>query len=186
MGAGIHGGFGSTLGSTYNFTPSQEESDSDLSPNIPQDIKEALSRLRHKGDYICEYGDKYSMKDVSIMSKVTRVEFAKLTIEKNTYIIRGDALGVVIPYSLLSRLKSKHGKLEFHSHPHNNDCIPSIDDCNMLRELKKVTGQSVSSIVTPNGMTSLFSENGVISVGTVSNKIDAKHKEALLKLFGGE
>ena len=32
---------------------------------------------------------------------------------------------------------------------------------------------------------STFDKSGVVEVGTISNKIDAKHKKALMDLFGG-
>ena len=37
-----------------------------------------------------------------------------------------------------------------------------------------------------NDRTSTFDENGVIATGTVSNTIDASHRQALLDLFGGK
>ena len=42
-----------------------------------------------------------------------------------------------------------------------------------------------SIIVTPNGRTSTFTEDGVVKVGTVSNKLNRSRKQALIKLFGG-
>lgn len=186
MGAGIHGGFGNTLGSTYGNSNSTEETYADRGIDIPDNLKSALSIMRNKGDYITTEADSFSMKDVSIMSKESGVEFAKVTVDGKTYIIRGDKSGTVIPNSLLSKIKSGSGKLEFHSHPHNDDCIPSQSDMNLMKTLRKSTGQRVSTIVTPNGRTSTFDENGVISTGTVSNTIDESHRQALLKLFGGK
>ena len=86
----------------------------------------------------------------------------------------------------MSKIKSGSGKLEFHSHPHNDDCIPSQSDMNLMKTLRKSSGQRVSTIVTPNGRTNTFDENGVISTGTVSNTIDESHRQAPLKLFGGK
>ena len=83
-------------------------------------------------------------------------------------------------------MKSGTGKLEFHSHPHNDDCIPSYADMKLMKILRKYTGQRCSMIVTPNGRTSTFDENGVTATGTVSNTIDASHRQALLDLFGGK
>ena len=186
MGAGFHGGFGNTLGSTFGNSSSSEESYSDRGIDIPDNLKSALSKLKDKGDYIVTDTGTFSMKDVSIMSKEAGVEFAKVLVEDKAYIIRGDKSGTVIPETLLKKMKKGSGKLEFHSHPHNDDCIPSLADMNLMKKLKKSTGQNVSTIVTPNGKTSTFNENGVIALGTVSNTIDAAHQQALLKLFGGE
>ena len=55
----------------------------------------------------------------------------------------------------------------------------------MIKKLSKYTGQKESVIVTPNGRTTTFSEDGVISMGTIPNKIDADRQKALLELFGG-
>lgn len=52
------------------------------------------------------------------------------------------------------------------------------------RKLSIATGQKSSVIVTPNGRTSTFTEDGVVNVGTVSNKLDRSHKQALIRLFG--
>ena len=186
MGAGIHGGFGNTLGSTYGNSNSSEETYSDRGIDIPDNLKSALSQMKNKGDYITTDGDSFSMKDVSIMSKESGVEFAKISVDGKTYIIRGDKSGADIPDSLLSKMESGKGTLEFHSHPHNDDCIPSQADMNLMKSLRKSTGQRTSTIVTPNGKTCTFNENGVISTGTVSNIIDESHRQALLKLFGGK
>ena len=185
MGTGIHGGFGGTLGSTYANGSSLEENYADRGIEIPDNLKNALSKMKNKGDYIVTSGDSFSMKDISIMSKESGVEFAKVTVDGKTFLIRGDRTGATIPNSLLERMKSGSGKLEFHSHPHNDDCIPSYADMKLMKILRKYTGQRSSMIVTPNGRTSTFDENGVITTGTVSNTIDASHRQALLDLFGG-
>ena len=83
-------------------------------------------------------------------------------------------------------MKKNGGTWDFHSHPHNDDCIPSDSDKKLIKKLSEYTGQKGSIIVTPNGKTSTFGESGVISVGTVPNKIDADRQRALLELFGGK
>ena len=55
--------------------------------DIPDNLKSALSKMRNKGDYITTEADSFSMKDVSIMSKESGVEFAKVTVDGKTYII---------------------------------------------------------------------------------------------------
>lgn len=186
MGAGIHGGFGNTLGSTYGDSNSTEETYSDRGIDIPENLKSALSKMKCKGDYIIAGAESFSMKDVSIMSKESGVEFAKISVDGRTYIIRGDKTGTVIPDNLLSKMKSGSGKLEFHSHPHDDDCIPSAADRNIMKTLRQSTGQIISTIVTPNGKTSTFNEHGVVSTGTVQNRIDDNLKKIYLEMFGGK
>lgn len=187
MGTGYHGGFGNTLGSTYGNSSTSEESYGDRGIEIPDHLKSALSKMERKGDYITTTdSNSFSMKDISIMSKEAGVEFAKVSINGKSYIIRGDKSGTVIPNSLMTKLKSGTGKLEFHSHPHNNDCVPSPSDMKLMKELHKRTGQRVSTIVTPNGRTSTFDEHGVISTGTVSNTIDKNLRDTYIKMFGGK
>ena len=55
----------------------------------------------------------------------------------------------------------------------------------MMRKLRQTTGQRESSIVTPNGRTTLFDENGVIETGTVPSTLDDARRRALIELFGG-
>lgn len=75
------------------------------------------------------------------------------------------------------------GTLDFHSHPYDNDCVPSIDDRTTLSKLNSLTGQSTSQIVTPNGRTITFNKHGVVSTGTFPNIIDDSLKKAYLELW---
>ena len=159
---------------------------SDRGIEIPEYIKKAIKQLKFKGDYISDSKDKYSSTDVSVLSKETGVEYAKVTIGKKCYIIRGDKNGTTIPESIIARMKRESGKLDFHSHPHDDDCIPSVADRNMIKHLEQTTGQKTSQIITPNGRTTLFNKEGVIQTGTVPNIIDDERKKALLKIFGGK
>lgn len=138
------------------------------------------------GDYVEGNRDDFSMTDVSIMSKESKVEFAKVTIGDRSYLIRGDSKGTVIPEHIMSEIKKSSGKLEFHSHPHNDDCIPSKSDRLLMHKLSILTGQKTSSIVTPNGKTSIFSEDGVVETGTVHMIIDIDMRKIYQKLFGGK
>ena len=187
MGAGIHGGFGATLGSTYDggTAGGGEQSYSDRGIEIPENVKSLLGKMSNKGDYATGKKSDFSMTDVSIMSKESRVEFAKVTIGDKSYLIRGDSRGTFIPDSIMSEIKKGSGRLEFHSHPHNDDCVPSKADRLLMHKLSRATGQKTSIIVTPNGKTAIFTEHGVAEIGTVSNKMDSAHKQALIKLFGG-
>lgn len=186
MGTGVHGGFGHTLGSTYGYNGATEETYADRGIEIPDHLKTALTQLQKKGDYLSTEPNSYSMKDVSIMSKESGVEFAKVNIDGRSYIIRGDKAGTTIPKALLKKMKSSSGTLEFHSHPHNDDCIPSSADMALMKTLRLSTGQTSSTIVTPNGRTSTFNEHGVISTGTVPNTIDDNLKRIYLEMFGGK
>lgn len=120
------------------------------------------------------------------MSKETGVEFASITIGGKSYLIRGDERGTVIPSTLLSKMKKGRGTLNFHSHPRNDDLIPSQADMKIMKVLSNVTGQKLSTIVTPNGRTSTFSEKGIVEISSVPNTINASYREALMKLFGGK
>ena len=122
-------------------------------------------------------------KDYYVMSKETGVEFAKVTIGDKTYLVRGDKNDAVVPESLLKKMARSGGTLDFHSHPHDNDCVPSGADREMVTILKSMTGQSTSQIVTPNGRTVTFNEHGVISTGSVPNLIDESLKQAYLDLW---
>jgi hypothetical protein len=82
-------------------------------------------------------------------------------------------------------MEKEGGTWDFHSHPHNDDCVPSKSDRLMMRKLRQTTGQRESSIVTPNGRTTLFDEHGVIETGTVSSTLDDARRRALMELFGG-
>ena len=176
---------GASVNSSYLTDSSDVESYSERGIDIPEHIKEHLSKLQHKGDYISGSSGEFNMTDVSVMSKETGVEFARVTIGRKTYLIRGDIGGTVIPNELLNEMKKHSGTLDFHSHPHNDDCVPSKSDRLMMRRLRQTTGQRESSIVTPNGRTTLFDEHGVIETGTVSSTLDDARRRALTELFGG-
>lgn len=183
MSKGYSGLFHGTLGTTHVNGTQNSPSYSDRGIEIPEHIKQTLSMLKDKGDMVSGSSDSYPMKDVSIMSKEAHVEFARVTIGNKTYLIRGDKNGVVIPDKLLKKMAQQGGNLDFHSHPHDNDCIPSIADRRILKHLKEATGQSSSQIVTPNGRTVTFNENGVLSINTIPNTINESLKKAYLDLW---
>ena len=79
-----------------------------------------------------------------------------------------------------------HVLVDFHSHPYDNDNVPSQDDYDVMASIYHEKKKKTSKIVTPNGRITVYSHRGVVEIGTVSNKIDDKHKKALLKLFGGK
>ena len=183
MSKGYSGLFHGTLGTTYVNGSQNGESYADRGIDIPEHIKKALSKLKKTGATVSGKIGSFSMKDVSIMSKETGVEFAHVTIGDKTYLIRGDKGGAVVPQHLMNKMSKHGGSLDFHSHPYDNDCVPSRADRKMIQKLHRITGQSTSQIVTPNGRTVTFNEHGVISTGTVPNLIDDNLKQAYLELW---
>lgn len=183
MSKGNSGLFHGTLGTTRINSTQETISYSDRNIEIPEHIKDALSKLKNAGDVLIDTPGKFSMMDASIMSKETGVEFAHLTIGNKSYLIRGTRNSTPIPNDLEEKLKREKGTLDFHSHPHDDDCIPSEGDKKKLEAFSKRTGQKTSKIVTPNGRTVLFDKNGVLSTGTVPNLIDESLKKALYDLW---
>lgn len=55
----------------------------------------------------------------------------------------------------------------------------------MMTRLSKITGQTTSKIVTPNGKVSVFLKDGVVEISRVSNSISKEYVEVLKRLFGG-
>ena len=104
MSKGYSGLFHGTLGTTYMNLSSLEKSYSDRGISLPDNIKNALSKLAKKGNFIKGSPDDFSMKNVGIMSKETGVEFARVTVGGETYLIRGDERGTDIPPLLLSKM----------------------------------------------------------------------------------
>ena len=127
----------------------------------------------------------FSATDVSVLSKETGVEYAKVTIGNKAYLIRGDENGTDIPISIIEQIKNKNGVLEFHSHPFDDNLIASVSDRNMMTRLSKITGQTTSKIVTPNRKVSVFGKDGVVEISSVSNSISKEYAESLKQLFGG-
>lgn len=183
MSKGFSGHFSGTLGTTRANSSQKDISYSDRKLEIPENIKQMLSKLRKRGDRIIGTVNDFSMKDVSIMSKETGVEFARITIGEKTYLYRGDKNGVPLTYYFRHKIAVKGGSLDFHTHPYDDDCLPSRGDTEILKYFRKRTGQSTSQIVTPNGRTVTFSEHGVVSTGTVPNLIDESLKQAYLELW---
>ena len=164
----------------------KETSFSDRGIEIPKHIEEYLDNLKKKDDFII--GDLKSFKeaDVSVMSKETGVEFAKITVGEKTYLVRGNSSGTSIPNSILDEMAKKGGTLDFHTHPYNNDLIPSPADRQVLAKLEKMTGQCESKIVIPDNQVALFDKNGAKSIMNVEHTIDDEYAKALETLFGGD
>ena len=100
--------FHGTLGTTVSGLARPPESYSDRGVNIPAHIKAMIDKLPKTGDYIVGSTDDFTIQDVSIMSKETGVEFAKVTIGNKSYLIRGGKRGAVIPNELMDKHGTHH------------------------------------------------------------------------------
>lgn len=178
--------FHGTLGTTVSGKPQPLESYTNRGIAIPPHIQAMLDKLPNKGDYIKGGANDFDMRDVSVMSKETGVEFAKVTIANESYLIRGDKSETAIPDNLLQRMIRRGGSFDYHTHPHNDDLVPSWGDKELMKNLKSSTGQQSSMIVTPNGRTLIYNENGAISTGTVPNIINDELRKIYSTLFGGD
>ena len=172
------GFFHGTLGSSYLNSSKAPEKYSSRNIEVPGNVKSWMESLKRKGDVIESSLSDFSATDVSVLSKETGVEYAKVTIGNKAYLIRGDENGTDIPISIIEQIKNKNGVLEFHSHPFDDDLIASVSDRNMMTRLSKITGQTTSKIVTPNGKVSVFGKDGVIEISSVSNSISKEYAEA--------
>ena len=177
--------FHNTLGTTVSGIAQPPESYSDRGVKIPDHIRAMIDKLPNTGDYIIGSVDDFNIQEVSIMSKETGVEFAKVTVDNKSYLIRGGPRGAVIPKELIDRMSSHNSSFDFHSHPYDDDLIPSPEDISAFIDIKRRTGQKSSMIISPNGRKSSYNETGIISVGYVENIVDDEYKKALAKLFGG-
>ncbi|MCR4929398.1 MAG: hypothetical protein K5988_05320 [Lachnospiraceae bacterium] len=184
MSKGLSGHFHGTLGTSIN-NGEISTSYSDRKIEIPEQIKDYLSKLPRAGMYISGKKGSFPIKDVSIMSKETGVEFARVTIGSEEILIRGTKNGAVIPDKILNEMIKHKGTFDFHTHPFDNDNSPSRDDYDAMTAIYNATGQKTSQIATPNGKITTYSRHGVIEVGTVSNIIDDDMKDIYTKLFGG-
>ena len=177
----FHGTFGTSV---KNGVLSQPYSDRGI--ELPEHIKQTLSRLKKKGDTVSGDIGSFPIKDVSIMSKEAGVEFARVTMGGKEILFRGDEHGVEFSKSFLNRMRMEGGIFDFHSHPYDDDNSPSYDDCEMMESVYYATGQVTSKIVTPNGRITVYSRFGTIETGIVSNIIGDDMKEVYKKLFGGK
>jgi len=186
MGMKANGGFfHGTLGSTYVNGSNSSEKYSERNISLPDHIKDWMNSLKKKGDTIQSVASDFSMKDVSVLSKETGVEYAKVVIGDKSYLIRGDESGTSIPKDIIRQLRNNNGVLEFHTHPFNDDLVASISDRNLMKAISRITGQKTSKIVTPNGRVSEFGADGVVEISSVSNSISEDYAESLRLLFGG-
>lgn len=178
--------FHGTFGTSVSGLTQPLRSYSDRGIEIPENVRSMLEKLPKKGSFIKGSHKDFTIRDVSIMSKETGVEFAKVTIGDESYLIRGDQFGATIPPKIKRLMRQKHSSFDFHSHPHDDDLMPSQGDMALMRQLRRWTGQLTSTIVTPNGKTLIYNERGTICTGTVPNTINEDLRKMYISLFGGD
>ncbi|MCC8069229.1 MAG: phage minor capsid protein [Ruminococcus sp.] len=152
---------------------------------LPEKLQDYLKFLTKENDYIEGEKNEFPMKDLSSLSKETGVEFARITIKDKTYLIRGSSRGTNISNDMLESMKKYNGTLDYHSHPHDDDNVPSQSDLDVMALLENLTGQQESQIVTTNGKTTTYNKYGIVSIGTVDNTISDEDKKMFEELFGG-
>ena len=152
---------------------------------LPEKLQNYLRVLTNENDFIEGKKDDFIMKDLSSLSKETGVEFARVIIENKTYLMRGNSTGTNISNDMLENMKKYNGTLDYHSHPHDDDNVPSPSDLKVMSLLEDLTGQQESQIVTTNGKTTTYNKFGIVSVGTVDNTISDEDKKMFEELFGG-
>lgn len=84
---------------------------------------------------------------------------------------------------LLSFFPTKSSSFDYHSHPHNDDIIPSERDIKAIKKISLKTRQSSSMIITPNGKKSSYNGSGIMSVGTIEHTVNDDYKKALAQLL---
>lgn len=186
MSKGYSGLFTGTIGTTFNNYSRPEETYSDRNIELPENLRNMLKSMKQKGDYIEGNKNNFSEKEASIISKESGVEFAKITIGNKAFLIRGEKNGTTIPQALMDEIALNGGTLDFHTHPYNDDLIPSSSDKKIMSWLEAKSGQTTSKIITPNGLCMYYNKSGPVVGGTVQNLIDEDTKKLYKKLFGGK
>ena len=153
---------------------------------IPEKLTDILEKTPEVGNYCVV--DELSNNELRTLTQETGVEFAKVTISEDIYVIRGEERGIVIPESFVDEMRKRNGRLDAHCHPFIGDVIPSKADLKTISILEKETGQNTSEIISVDGMRSIYSKYGIISVETVTDNstLSEERKNAFLRLFGGE
>ena len=138
-----------------------------------------MEQLPADGAFISDKAGSYSMEDLQILTAETGVEYTMLTIDGQSYVIRGNDRGTSIPNELSELLYDKQGEFVCHSHPFVGDLNPSASDLNFIKSL---TWQTESAIIDPSGEMVTFDKHGVIERQTISTKKDDDYYQ---KMFGG-
>ncbi|MBQ8066754.1 MAG: hypothetical protein IJ201_00225 [Solobacterium sp.] len=154
--------------------------------SLPEKLTNILDKTPDTGSY-CVVSE-LTNNELRTLTQETGVEYAKITISEDVYVIRGKEKGIVIPNSFVDEMKAQNGRLDAHCHPFIGDVIPSEADLEALTLLEKETGQSTSEIISVDGMRSIYSKYGIISVETVTDNstLSEERKMDFLRLFGGE
>lgn len=146
---------------------------------VPENIKEYLNSLQEDGDSLT-LDSRPTIKDLSLLSRQTGVEFAALSVNGKNILIRGNSSATTISSTLFEELEKHKGTLNYHSHPFIGDIIPSKAD---LSVAKMMYWQDKFKIVSVDGITSLYNKNGIIETGTVENIILETDKSLFEELF---
>lgn len=146
---------------------------------IPENIQNYLNSLQKAGDSLA-LDSCPTIKDLSLLSRQTGVEFAVVTVNGKNILIRGTSSATIIPPTLFEELEKNKGVLNYHSHPYIGDIIPSEAD---LSVAKMMYWQDEFEIVSVDGITSVYNKNGIIETGTVENIILETDKSLFEELF---
>ena len=153
---------------------------------LPKELKSYLNELINEGDFIKRDKGTFSMSELSELSKESGVEYACVTVNDETFLIRGNENSTTIPQSIFEFAIQNGGTLDFHSHPHDGDCIPSISDIEVLGVFQKYTGQETSIIISTDNLMSEFDVHGVREMKSIPSKREGDYEKLLQELFGGE
>ena len=149
---------------------------------IPEKLTSILEKTPETGSY-CVVKE-LTNNELRTLTQETGVEFAKVSISDDVYVFRGKEKGIFIPDSFVDEMKKRNGRLDAHCHPFIGDVAPSKADIQTLVSLE----QETSEIISVDGLRSVYSKYGIISVETVTDNstLSEERKKAFLRLFGGE
>lgn len=154
--------------------------------SLPEEISSVIKKTEKSGDYAVV--NDFANKDLCVLTRETGVEYSKISIGEEVYVIRGEETGLTIPDDIIDLLSQSGGRFDAHCHPFVGDVIPSRADIQAIEKLEAITGQKTSEIYSVDGMHSTYSKHGIIQVTTSSdeNVLSEKDKRMLEKLFGEE
>lgn len=159
---------------------------SSLGIEIPEEVSGYLKKLESV-DYIEGEKCSFPISILPIMSREEDVEFAVVSIQEKSYLVKGNKDGTTIPDELAKLLISNKGTIDYHSHPFTNDLIPSLRDC---ESLKRLPWQNESYLITENGKVTIFNQYGIIETGLNSTAVDNRNRSEIElmyeDLFGGD
>lgn len=147
---------------------------------IPENIQNYLNSLQKAGDSLA-LDSCPTIKDLSLLSRQTGVEFAAVTVNGKNILIRGTSSATIIPPTLFEELEKHKGVLNYHSHPYIGDIIPSEAD---LSVAKMMHWQDEFEIVSVDGKVSAYTKDGIASTSTVENEISDNDRIFYEEIWG--